>query len=362
MASSGGHWKDLTEVEKLTQSTKIPGVFEEDVKANNPLERLPVAQAAGTGLKIEWLRELTTTETAVAEIAIGGQLSWAADITYTEVESTLRITYLQRKLDHFVQGIYGTYNNYKAQVLLEMEKGLKRRAGDRLIYADTTYGGTPTQFDGIHALAAERGAPWTLGCTAGESPLNMDMASTPLSLLYLRTLITSMKFGCDEIWVPQEIGIRLDQAYEERGLMAGSLGGYVQLQGVMSLLTRGINEIGMPILYFMGKPIIRTDYLVQEEDGTGTGSTSNARGKYSTEIAYSIFCVKYGNVMEQEPGICYAFGGTEGVGDFYKLVLFPNLEDFDAMGMRMINYGTILLGSTLCLGRIFDITDGAIVA
>lgn len=359
MADSGGHWKTLAEAQKLTQSTKVPGVFEEDVKRNNPLERLPVAQAAGTGLKIEWLRESTTTEDAVTEIDIGGQMSWAEDIEYTEVESTLRNTYLQRKLDHFVAGIYGTYNNYKAQVLLEMEKGLKRKCGDRLIYADTNYGGTPTQMDGLHALAAERGAPWAGSGT--NSKLNMDMASSPLSLQYLRTQMDAMKFGVDEIWVPPQIGIRLDAAYEERGIVAGSLGGYVEVGGIRSLLTRGISDIGKPVLYFMGVPIVRTDFLVREEDGGGTGDSSNIRAKYSSTEAFSIFCVKYGNVMEQEPGICYAFGGTEGTGDFYKLVLFPNLEDYDAMGMRMINYGTVLLGSTLCLGRIFDITDAAIV-
>lgn len=355
MADSGGHWKTLAEAQKLTQSTKVPGVFEEDVKRNNPLERLPVAQAAGTGLKIEWLREKTTTEDAVSEVDIGGQLTWGEDVEYDEAESTLRAVYLQRKLDHFVAGIYGTYNNYKAQVLLEMEKGLKRKAGDRLIYADTTYGGSPTQFDGLHALAAERGAPWAGSGT--NSKLNMDMASGALSLQYLRTQIDAMPFGVDEIWVPSQIGIRLDAAYEEKGFV----GLKADTAGSLTLLTRGISDIGKPVLFFAGIPIIRTDFLVREEDGTGTGSSSDARGKYSSTEAFSTFCVKYGNVMEQNPGICYAFGGTEGVGDFYKLVLFPNLEDFDAMGMRMVNYGTVLLGSTLCLGRIFDITDAAIV-
>ena len=39
MANSGGHWATLAEAQKLTQSTKIPGVIEEDVKRNNPLDR-----------------------------------------------------------------------------------------------------------------------------------------------------------------------------------------------------------------------------------------------------------------------------------------------------------------------------------
>src|SRR3990172_1160495 len=173
MADSGGHWLNLAEAKKLTQSTKIPGVFEQDVKRNNPIDRVPVAQAAGTGLKIEWLRENTTTEDAVTGADPGGALSWADDVEYTEVESTLRYVYIQRKLDRYVQNIYGTYNDYKMQVLAEMEKGLKRKLGDRFIYGDETYGGSPTQWDGLHALAATHGATPGTGVNVN---LNIDQA------------------------------------------------------------------------------------------------------------------------------------------------------------------------------------------
>lgn len=356
MASSGGHWKTLAEAQKLTQSHKIPGVFEEDIKRNNPLERMPVAQAAGTGLKIEWLQENTTVETAVVEAAVGEQLSWAEDVEYTERESTLRYVVVQRKLDRYVQNIYGTYNDYRAQVLLESEKGLKRKLGDRILYADTTYGGTPTQFDGLHALAAERGAPWTTSATT-NSKKNMDMASGALSLLYLRTQINDMKVGVSEILVPTEIGIRLDAAYEEKGFA----GLAYDSAGALTLLTRGVNEIGTPILFFAGIPIVRTDYLKREEDGTGTGSSTDARAAYSSTEAFSIFCVRYGNALAKEPGVCFAYGGTEGEGDLYELWTWERLEDYNAGGMRLDSYGAVLLSSTHGLGRIFDLTDAAIV-
>ena len=358
MASSGGHWSTLAEAQKLTQSTKVPGVFEEDIKRNNPLERMPVAQAAGTGLKIEWLREATGTEDAVTEANIGDQLVWGEDVTYTEVESTLRYMYIQRKLDKYVEKIYGTYNNYQAQTLLEMEKGTKRKAGDRIIYGDTTYGGTPTQFDGYHALAAERGAPWAGSGT--NNKLNMDMATGALSLIYLRTQIDEMRYGVDEILIPPCIGLRFDAAYDERGFTYAVSSNETNHY---SLITRGINDIGKPILYFMGIPLVRSDYMVAEAEGTGTGATSDARGKYATGTrTYSTFCVKYGNVMAKEPGLTYAFGGTENLGDFYELWTWDRLEDYNAGGMRMDNYSSVLLGSTKCLGRIFDITDVAIVA
>lgn len=363
MALSGGHWSTLAQAQKLTQSHKIPGVFEEDIKRNNPLERVPVAQAAGTGLKIEWLQELLTTESAVGEADVGDLLSWGEDITYTERESTLRYVYIQRKLDRYVQNIYGTYNDYRAQMLLECEKGLKRKLGDRILYADTTYGGTPTQFDGLHALAAERGNPYEAADLAG-SKLNICMGvsgsatGAALSLNYLRMLINEMKFGISEILVPNEIGIRIDAAYEEKGFA----GLAYDSAGALSLLTRGISEIGMPILYFAGIPFVRTDYLVAEAVATGTGSSSNKRGVYSSGTRqYSLFAVRYGDVMSKEAGVCFAYGGTEGEGDLYELWTWDRLENYNAGGVRLDSYGTVLLGSTKTLGRIFDITDAAIV-
>lgn len=363
MADSGGHWKTLAEAQKLTQSTKIPGVIENDIKRNNPLERVPVAQAAGTGLKIEWLREKTTTDDAVTEAAVGQQLVWGDDVEYTEVESTLRYIYLQRKLDRYVQGIYGTYNDYKAQVLLEMEKGLKRVVGDRFIYGDTTYGGTPTQFDGLHALAAENSTPNSATLIAAAatdySNLNFDAETLGLSITSLRQIIDAMLFGCDEIWVPWNIGIRLDAAYEEMGMVRLASA----TAGSMATFSKGISDIGKPILYFAGIPVLRTDYLMKEQEGTGTGATANRRGKYASgTITYSVFGVRYGNVMERDPGLCYAFGGTSNAGDLYELVLWENLEDYNAGGMRMNSYGTVLLGSPKCVARIADVTDVAVIA
>jgi hypothetical protein len=359
MSNSGGHWKNLSEAQKLTQSAKIPGVIEEDVKRNNPIEFFPVAQASGSGLKIEWLREKTVIENAVVEAAVGQQLVWTDDVEYTEVESTLRYIYIQRKLDKYVQGIYGTYNDFKAQVLIEMEKGLKRMLGDRLIYADTTYGGTPTQFDGLHALNAELGTP-NAAAVVTYSDLNLDCATVGLGLSLLRRMVDAMKFGCDAIWVPSQIGLRFDSAYEEAGFLYAVSSNETHH---FTLLTKGVNEIGQPVMYWAGIPIIKSDFMVAEQETTGTGATSDRRGKYSSGTrVYSVFGVRYGNVMERNPGVCYAFGGTEGAGDLYELVPFPVLEDYNAGGMRMNNYSTVLLGSTKCIGRITDITDAALTA
>lgn len=350
MADSGGHWANLAAAQKLTQSMKIPGVFEEDIKRNNPIERVTVGQAAHSGKKIEWLREksanVTALEDAVADIDIGEQLTWSADVDYDEKETELKRSYIQRKLDHFVEGIYGTYNNYEARMLLECEKALKRRIGARFLYADVNT--SSKMFDGLHAWARQ-------GTT---TTLNIDGGEVGLSLGTLRALCDEMKLGCDELWMPFEIVRRMDAAYQEKGFA----GLAYNVAGSLGFLTLGFNELGKRVLFWDAIPIIRTDFLVAEQLNVGlTSTTTDIRTVYATGTkGYSIFAVKHGNVLAQQPGITYAFGGTDGFGDFYKIVRFPELEDYDAGGIRMVNYGAVLLSSKICLGRIADITDVAI--
>lgn len=351
MANSGGHWINLTAAQKLTQSLKIPGVVEEDIKRNNPIERVAVGQAAHTGRRIEWLREkpanVTALEAAVADIDIGEQLTWTKDMDYDEKNTELKRSYVQRKLDHFVEGIYGTYNNYEARLLLECEKAIKRKIGARLLYADVN--ASAKQFDGCHAWNRQ---------TSGD--LNIDQGGLGLSLANLRIMIDAMKAGVDEIWAPYEIVRRMDAAYQERGF-TWTVSSTTRV-GNLGFLSLGYNELGKRVLFWDAVPIIRTDFLVAEQQSVGlTATASDVRTLYATdEKGYSLFGVKHGNVLNQEPGLTYVYGGTEGFGDFYKLVRFPELEDYDAGGIRLVNYGAVLLGSSLCLGRIADMADAAI--
>ena len=346
MADSGGHWSTLAEAQKLTMSSLIPGVFETDIKRNNPLDRFPVAQAANSGKSIIWNREAATDEAAVVNANQGQQTVWSEDVTYTQAEETLKAKYIQRKLDRYNQVMYGNINNYRAQVLLEMEKAIKRKIGDAMVYDDATYG-TALQFNGLHALNAAVGS---------GSDLNIDNAEAGLSLANLRKLLDAMPHGVDEILAPYQIIRWLDAAYEEKGFVGLATG----TAGNLGFVTRGINELGKRVLYWDGTPIIRTDYLVAEQANVGLTGT-DLRAKHSSgDKQYSIFAVKYGNVMERQPGVCLAFGGTDGLGDFYSLDFFEKLENFIAQGFRMTSFIAMLMSTKHVLGRICDIEDVAV--
>lgn len=354
MADSGGHWKTLAEAQKLTQSTLIPGRFEEDVKRSNPLDIFPVTQAANTGKSIKWLREKTTTESAVAEVDIGEQLSWSEDVEYEEMETALKRVYIQRKLDNFVEGIYGNINNYKAMKLMECQKGLRYKIGDRMIYGDLTYGASK-QFNGLHRTVAYNKETFTLF----DDNLNIDNGEAGLSIRNLRLMVDAMKFGCDVLLFPTKIAQRIDEAFEDRGLVALASG----TAGSLLRFTRGLDQWGQPMMFFNGIPMVRTDFLVAEQANTGTGASSNTRAKQSSgDNQYSVFGIKFGNPVMGEPGTTLAFGNTPTQGQFFKMVLFPELEDYDAGGIRLISYLAILQGSMKSIGRIYDIEDAAVTA
>jgi len=336
MGAVVGHWKNLTEAERLTQSQLIPGVIEEDIKRENLIDRMPVALAQGKSIK--WNREKVTMEDNVVNVDIGDQLSWSSSMEYDPQETTLKRKAIQRLLDNFIVDVYGTINDYEAQALWEIKKGMVRRLGDDLIYDDTD--NSAKEFDGLHALAYEQTG----------TDLDIDEAGA-LSLMNLRTQIDAMKHGVDVIYMPIPIARRMDAAYQEAAF-AGTAGDRSFAQ-----ISYGFNEMGKRIMFFDGIPIVRTDYLMKEDDGSNAPRTKNTSG-----TAYSIFLIKFGEIFNGDPGLCLGLGDPDMIGKLFKTELFEKLEDYDAGGIRLVTYPAVLLGSKLCLGRIYDITDEAVTA
>jgi hypothetical protein len=345
MAVVIGHYKTLAEAEKLTQSRLIPGVIEEDILRGNPLELCPVAQA--DGLSIKWNREKKVIDYMTA-FAVGQEFTFSADMEYETIEVKLKRAYLMRRLDQFVIDVYGTMNDYKLQTLAEMRKGVLRALGAAFIYGDDVFG-DPLMPSGLHQWAA----------ASVGTDLDIDNGEVGLSLHNLRTMINAMKGGCDVLLFPTCIWQRMAEAYEERGLAQLATG----TAGTMASISKTINDIGKPVWGFDGIPIYPTDFLVEEEANTGRGA--NKRAEWTTGTAnYSVFGVKWGDITKGENGLAMGIGGNDMGGDLFRVDYFPKevITEFDGPAMRLITYGNTLLGSTLSLGRIHDITNVGVIA
>lgn len=341
MGAVVGHWKNLTEAERLTESQLLPGVVEEIIKRENLLERVPVALAQGKSIK--WNREKVTLEADVQNLDIGQQMSWVSSMEYDPQETSLVRKGMQRLLDNFIVDVYGTVQNYEAQALLEIKKGVSLALGDNLIYDDPA--ADSKQFSGMHDLAYLQTG----------TDLDIDENGV-LSLDNLRKQIDAMKHGVDIIYMPMVIARRMDAAYQERGF--ANLGSTeTNTYGSFAMISYGLNEMGKRIMFFDGIPIVRTDFLVKETDGSNAPRVKNTAGD-----AYSIFLIKFGDVFAGNPGLCIGFGDPQMGAKLYRIELFDQLEDYDAKGIRLVSYVSPLLGSKLCLGRIYDVADGPITA
>ncbi len=340
MADSGGYWLNLAEAEKLTNNVLIPGVVEENIRRGGILQRFPLAQFMGT--EMTWNRE--NTERLGRHTTIGGQLTWTDNITYTQKTAKLANIYDQTPLDQFIASVHNTHNNYEAITLRGLRKGVVRRLEDQAIYGDLTFG--TNQFDGLHAWA-EDGNP-----TSDTSTTNIDEGGA-LSLANLRSLEDEMKYGIDLLLMPFQIARRIDAYYQE-------VGSTVSGRDAIGSFVWEKNDIGGRVPFWNGIEIVRSDYMVAEQAGTGEGSDAKAIYTSGTR-EYSILAIKFGQIMEAEGGVTWGFGGdTHELGEFFKTVFFPNLENFNASGLRLVSYAGMGAGSSMAVGRIHGITDATV--
>lgn len=332
MADSGGHWLNLAELQKLTQSELLPGVIDEAPKRGGLLTEFPVRQAMGQSLL--WNR--SNARRSATRIAIGTELTWSDNITYSQVSSALAIFYDQTPLNKFVRDVYGTVNNYEAQQLLELRTGIVETIEDALIYDDVDYNGL--HITGLHHWAVDN---------TGDG--DIDEAESALQLVSARAMVDYMKYGADFWLMSYTLARYIDQFYQEGGTAVSTrqhLGSFQWMP----------NDAGMPIPFWAGLPMKRSDYMVEE--GANTGQGSNAKSQSSGSNNFSAFLCKRGSGMvERDPGINIGFGGdTHQNGEFFRPERFEKLEGYDAAGLRLTSYITLMCGSTLGIARITDVT------
>jgi len=358
MAEVVGHWANLAEAEKLTQTVLQAGVVQTVIEQGDLLPMMPVKQLNGKSLTYNREKAWTASNGA-AFYSIHEQIPWTADQEYaTPIEVALKRIARQDSVDKFLQSTYGNVNDYRAVLLAELAKRMTRFTEHMLIYGDKDNGGDK-QFDGLHAMNQE--TPTVDISSAVEGDTNIDNGNAALALSTLRMMLDTCKVdqvGRQNvaILIPRVLGRRFDAGYQEAGFVRASV--TVSLAN----LVIGAREIGGRISFFDGIPLIRSDYLVAEQPDTGL-SGANKRDLYTSGTRnYSIFVIRFGHT--EEGGLETLFGDvgvTEGQFSPFRHEMFDKLENYDAGGERLVTYIAPALGAVHSLGRIVDITDAALV-
>lgn len=325
-----GHFDSLAEAQKLVQSVLLQGVVEEVIKDGHLLPKLPVTQI--NGKELTYNREMSVLPKA-SFVDIHEELAWSAGQTYSQVTVSLKRVARQDMLDNFIQKTYKDPNDYRAQVIREMTKICTYTIEEYLIYGDPDV--NSKQIDGL----------WEL---VDSSMLDENNATGgALSLSTWRIMSDTMKLRPNFWLMPFAIGRRLD-AYVQEAAVGAALGG----------LGWGPGDMGKPMMYFQGIPIQRTDWMLMTEGDsqrpTAYGGTGASNG--------SIFGIHLGALGQADAGVSLLVGGDTGGVEFFHMVELPELENYDASGIRMVAYCNLVLGSTKALGQLCNITDAAVTA
>ena len=345
-----GHWENLQEAEKLTESILIGGIVQEYVRRGGVLTLsspgLPVAQF--NGLSAKWNREKDVPTASFAS-SIGTVMTWQSGQNFDQLERALKSIYLQTYLDNYLPEVYQTVNNYRAIQLLANKRAMIERIESSLIYGHEASSPGGLEFDGFHTIASRYRENYD-----GET-LDIDQGENPLSLANLRMLEDHMRHGIDYLIMAKPLARRFDAYVQEAGIVNNA--------STLGTIAFGTDSLGQRITMWNNIPIVRSDWMLAEAANTGSTDASRRGIRAGTDAAmYSILAVKFGNVYEVQPGLTLAWGNNGGgMGELWKTVLFEKFENIDAEGMRLISHMSVLDGSTMAIGRIRDVTDAPLV-
>lgn len=332
----------MAEGEKLVQTKLLAGVVQEIYEEGSLLRRLPVMAIDSKSIKYN--REKTLPSADFYDIH--EQIPWTADTEYAvQKEAILKRAVRQDILDSFIMDTYKDPNDYKAIVLSGLRKGVMRTIEDNFAYGDTGVNSkTP---DGLHRLLDTDIAGGDAFTTATNlQAFDMGGASTPVSLTVLRQLVDQVKPRPSILLMTRTMRNTLSATAFEKGLVLSNT-------NPLGSITYTQDQFGARLDWFDGIPIVVSDYLLQEDDNTGGKDSGNNSG------IVSIYAIRFGQIMDG--GLVLCVGGRTGGTGFFRMVEKPDLEDYDADGMRLVAYYCLALGSSKALARIHSIDeDGAI--
>jgi hypothetical protein len=316
-----GHYASLAEAQKFVTDKLLAGLIEETIEEGQLASVLPLTEIDTRVLKYN--REGVMQDASF--FGIHDQIPWSRGATVVQKEAELKRALRQDILDEFIQSTYRDPNDYKTSMISQLRKGVMRTIEDRFIYGDATV--NPKEFDGLHKIVAEE-----------NKAIHQGSSTTPgaLSLRNMRILGDRVRpMGPDFYLVSRDFARRFDEV-AQFGVQTGSTNATFSVGSV----SFGTNELGKRITMFDLTPIVRTDYITETES-IANGAFSSKTGGTGT----TIFAVKLGDLLSG--GLTMLVGGGSGSGpNLFRVREFDALEDYDAMGVRLVSYVAMALGSS----------------
>ena len=336
-----GHFENLAEAQKLVQSDLLAGIIQETYEEGQLLQRLPVTTI--DSLSLIYNRESSLPSSAFYDIH--EQIPWTADVNFTQVTATLKITIRQDILDKFMLKTYKNPNDYRTIILSTLRKGVMRTIEDKLIYGNVD--DDSAEFDGFGRLLPadiSGGETWASG---NPQAYDLGGSSSPVTMKLIRELIDKVKPKPQFLLMTRTQRNTLSATAFEKGLVLSNANPSIALTGGVS------QTFGARVDFFDGIPIVISDYLLNETDDTVDKDPGNDSG-----IA-SIWAIRTGSLIDG--GLTLLTGGDTGGVEFFSMTELDVLEDYDAGGIRLVAYVALAQGSSKTTAVLHSIDEDGVV-
>lgn len=305
----------LAEGAKYTNDIVLSGVIQTIVTESDVLKVLPFNTVQGNGFTYN--RE--STQPVASFVSVGDVVSESTG-TVTAVTIALKILIMDSDLDLFIKNTMQDINNTEAIQLAAAAKAVAYQYDTTFIYGSTTT--NAKAFNGLHALMPSGQKIHQGSSTTGAA----------LSMNNLDKLVDSIKPGRpDALVLNKTLRRRIKQFYRSTNTYSFEM---------------SVGDDGKPIETYGGIRIVLDDFIGQVETISGDDYALQTGGACT-----SIFGVKWGDT-----DVCGLQNGS------ITTVEIGLLESKNAERNRIYWFVSLMLGSTLALGRIDGVTDAAVVA
>lgn len=293
------------EADKLSNNQLVAGVIEEIIERDDTFALLPFVQVNGKAYVYDRENALATADFLDPNDTVNEGAT-----TFTEVTARLRILIGDVDVDKFIAETMDDTNDQEAIQIAMKAKGVARKFKQTFAAGNATT--SPKEFDGIVNLVA------------GGQTINAGANGAALTLSMLDDLADAVTNGPDAIIMrPGTI-----RAYRALLRAAG---------GIEPAMIEMPN-FGYPVLSHNGIPVLRNDYLANNETlGTGTN-----------------LCSVYAVRMNEADGLHGLFGGqSAGI----RVENIGTVQNKDANRIRLKWYCGLALKSTKSLARLRGVTN-----
>ena len=264
----------------MSQSMLQRGVIETIIEVSPVLDYLPFSTIEGNSFLYN--RETTLPN---ADFYAANSVWVEGTGTVTQYTASLAILGGDADVDNFIQQTRSNVNDQKAIAVAMKAKAMSRKFEQTFINGNDST--DPNSFDGLANLVTAGAAGGGGGVTTGSQTIELGVSGGALTISFVDQLIDLVKSGLPDILLMSKRTRRRLKA-----LLVASA----------HYIEEGTNEFGRQVMTYDGIPCLVSDFILDTELGSTSGSTFSSMYAIQFSEADGLVGLQNGGIVVEDIG------------------------------------------------------------